>query len=151
MIDFKQSFGTRFVQGSVIRIDQESKTVIIDNGDSVDYTDVVIAVGGVASFPGQSQNKSTQAATAQYEELGGEIDKASNIIIIGGGAVGVEFAGEIADKYKAKRITIIHRTESLVSYQYGSSFQKRLKSCLDSKSIELLLSMINAINYPTYQ
>ena len=36
------------------------------------------------------------------------------MIIVGGGAVGIELAGEIADKYSAKMITIIHSNTSLV-------------------------------------
>ena len=43
-----------------------------------------------------------------------QIDKANNVIIVGGGAVGIELAGEIADKYSAKMITIIHSNTSLV-------------------------------------
>ena len=44
-----------------------------------------------------------------------QIDKATNVIIIGGGAVGIEMAGEIAQKYSAKMITIIHSNSCLVN------------------------------------
>jgi NADH dehydrogenase FAD-containing subunit len=36
------------------------------------------------------------------------------VIIVGGGAVGIEMAGEIAQKYSAKMITIIHSNSVLV-------------------------------------
>ena len=44
------------------------------------------------------------------------------MIIVGGGAVGIELAGEIADKYSAKMITIIHSNTSLVIISLGCCF-----------------------------
>ena len=78
----------------------------MDNGQVIDYSDVVIAVGSQGPFPGRTNATSLSKATADYQSLTDELEKANDIVIVGGGAVGVELAGEIADKYKMKNITI---------------------------------------------
>ena len=40
----------------------------------------------------------------EYETLAEAIEKSDEIVIIGGGPVGVEMAGEIVDGYKDKKI-----------------------------------------------
>lgn len=58
---------------------------------------------------------------------------------MGGGAVGVEMAGEIADKYSAKLITVIHSRSCLVSPTFGERFQTKLQDVLLEKNIQTLL------------
>ena len=41
---------------------------------------------------------------SEYETLAKAIEKSDEIVIIGGGPVGVEMAGEIVDRYKDKKI-----------------------------------------------
>ena len=51
MIDFKTSFGDSFIQGEVTNVDFEGKVVSLASGKSVNYTDLVIAVGNTGPFP----------------------------------------------------------------------------------------------------
>ena len=67
-------------------------------------------------------------------------------MIIGGGAVGVEMAGEIAEKYSAKTITILHSNNVLVSNNFTDTFQAKLKDSITSMKIELKLGMHHACN-----
>jgi len=94
---------------------------------SLDYSDVVIAVGSQGPFPGRASATSLSKATADYQSLNDELEKANDIVIVGGGAVGVELAGEIADKYKMKNITIIHPSQELVASGLGDKFQNCIK------------------------
>ena len=68
-----------------------------------------------------------------------QIDKATNVIIVGGGAVGVELAGEIAERYSAKLVSIIHKRSYLVSPSYGDQFQRKVKNVLKDRSVQALL------------
>ena len=80
---------------------------------------------------------------AEYNEVGEAIANAENIVIVGGGAVGVEFAGEligpskvkarnllfpgeITDKYKAKNITIVSSSEKLICPDFDDKFYSNL-------------------------
>ena len=81
----------------------------------------------------------TQTVTEEYLILGQEIEKANNIVIVGGGATGVEMAGEIGDKYKLKKIVLIHSHEELVCDGMGPKFQTNIKSGLENMNVELFL------------
>ena len=61
------------------------------------------------------------------------------MIIVGGGAVGVELAGEIAERYSAKLVSIIHKRSYLVSPSYGDQFQRKVKNVLKDRSVQALL------------
>jgi len=54
-----------------------------------------------------------------------KIMNAQHILLIGGGSVGVEFAAEILDVYPLKKITIVHRGDSLVVGKYSSPYLKK--------------------------
>ena len=75
-----------------------------------------------------------------YYNILKQIERSQNIVIIGGGAVGVEFAGEIIDKFPDKHITIIHSNNKLVTKNFGDKFCKNIKDHLEkSLNINLLL------------
>ena len=76
--------------------------------------------------------------TDEYLEVSQEIEKANDIVIVGGGATGVELAGEICDKYKMKKLILIHSNQILVA-DFSEKFQTNLKYGLESLNVELLL------------
>ena len=56
IISFKDAFGDHFVQGRVSNIDFETKIVFLEDTDqTIEYTDVVFAVGNDGTFPGTPQ------------------------------------------------------------------------------------------------
>ena len=62
MIDFKASFGDSFIQGKVTNVDLEGKVVTLESGKTVNYTDLVIAVGNTGPFPSiPNDNQNAQA------------------------------------------------------------------------------------------
>ena len=53
--------------------------------------------------------------------------------------MGVELAGEIAERYSAKLVSIIHKRSYLVSPSYGDQFQRKVKNVLKDRSVQALL------------
>lgn len=60
------------------------------------------------------------------------------MVLIGGGAVGVELAGEIRSKYSFKKITLIHSGEQLFNSAKGSA--------MDDRTRDAALSMLKAMD-----
>ena len=50
-IDFATTFGSSFIQGSVASVDMDSKVVTLESGQTLSYTDLVVAVGNTGPFP----------------------------------------------------------------------------------------------------
>ena len=141
IINFSKSFGKQFVQGKVTAVDFESKKVTIENGDEqIEFTDIVFAVGSQGPFPGRTFVGNMSEVATQYQSLNEDIEKSETILIVGGGPVGVELAGEIGYKYNTtKKVVLVHPTEELVSPDFGNTFQTKIKGSLKNMKITLVL------------
>ena len=86
----------------------KGKTLLLEDGTSQDFDYLVVATG--SSFKNWSFLKSDEqdmAARQQEVERDGEkLRAAESVLIIGGGSVGVELAGEIAYKWPEKKVTL---------------------------------------------
>jgi hypothetical protein len=102
-----------FIRGVVSSIDFELKAVqVSDHHQSIPYDYLVVASG--SSTPGTigqeaipfkptGDNKIRQSIEAAQQRVA----KADDIIIVGAGPVGVETAGEIAQAYPKKKVTLV--------------------------------------------
>jgi NADH dehydrogenase len=111
--------GVDFYQGSVVAVDSQKKFVRFADGRTLQYDDLVLAVGSVGSdfgIPGVAeyalQMKTLKQARAirtrllsMYEHVAQGMSKPSdlNVIVIGGGPTGVELTGAIAEMQRGMR------------------------------------------------
>ena len=75
--------------------------------------------------------------------------QAKNIVIVGGGAVGCELAGEIAHLYPETRIVIVHSGKALCDadgqrLQPTAEFGKKIQTQLESMKIEVILNEVSS-------
>ena len=93
-----------------------------------------MAVGSLGPLPGRSQQLTMEGLEQEAKVMAENIEQAEKVVIIGGGPVGFELAGEIFDKYKQeKKVTIVSSNEKLVSSDFSSKFDasvKYLSHCL---------------------
>jgi len=145
-IPLKDSFGDSFIQGSVESLVIEGKKVVLEGGKEVEFTHCVIAVGSLGPVPART-NKLTIADLIEECKNNGEvIANAEEIVIVGGGAVGVEMAGEITDKYKAKSVTIVSSSEKLVSPDFDDKFHSQIKSLIDGAGVKVVYGRVTNLS-----
>ncbi|CAB4059061.1 AIFM2 [Lepeophtheirus salmonis] len=152
MIPYAPTFGDHFIQGTVSDIDFEKREVTVspDIG-KFGYTHLVIAVGSRGPFPGKSDAKTKEDVRKCYNDVAGDLDKATDIVIIGGGPVGVELSCEVAERYSSKFITLIHPSENLASKRYDSTgFQNRIKKKLKQFTIEVVQGRVSNLEELTF-
>ena len=69
-----------------------------------------------------------------------QIKDAMKIGVVGGGAVGVEIAGDILEDYTDKAdVYLIHPRETLVNDKVNDSFQSAVKNKLTSLGVNMVL------------
>ncbi|EKD20317.1 uncharacterized protein L3040_007325 [Drepanopeziza brunnea f. sp. 'multigermtubi'] len=110
------SYGTQFslVHGKATDVDAASKTVSISNGEQIKYDTLVIATGSHYASPVWALNNSDEALKSEIRALVNALASAKSVLIAGGGAVGVETAGEIGAQFTGIDITIFSGSSRLL-------------------------------------
>jgi len=66
--------------------------------------------------------------------------QAKHVVIIGGGAVGIELAGELKDLYPTKKVTIVHGGRQLINDTYNNSLRNGMETRLRARGVEFMLN-----------
>eukprot|EP00735_Rhodelphis_limneticus_P010968 TRINITY_DN4007_c0_g1::TRINITY_DN4007_c0_g1_i1::g.11844::m.11844 TRINITY_DN4007_c0_g1::TRINITY_DN4007_c0_g1_i1::g.11844 ORF type:complete len:389 (+),score=81.92,sp/Q54NS8/AIFB_DICDI/40.99/4e-82,Pyr_redox_2/PF07992.9/1.6e-18,Pyr_redox_2/PF07992.9/6.2e+03,Pyr_redox/PF00070.22/0.00062,Pyr_redox/PF00070.22/8.8e-12,K_oxygenase/PF13434.1/0.2,K_oxygenase/PF13434.1/0.00016,NAD_binding_7/PF13241.1/0.14,NAD_binding_7/PF13241.1/0.11,Pyr_redox_3/PF13738.1/17,Pyr_redox_3/PF13738.1/0.00075,Lycopene_cycl/PF05 len=99
---------------------------------------LVIATGSTNKFPAIAP-AAKNAALANWQQSSEQIKQAEKVLIVGGGAVGLELAGEIRHLYPNKEITVIHSGDKLASPALNAKFQTKLNAHLTKLRINVIL------------
>lgn len=140
VIPYKPTFGDHFIQASVVDIDTQKRIVSLSNGVEVAYDALVISTGTSGPFPTKHNFSSYQEAIRQYEELVIKVQKAETITVIGGGAAGLEVAGEIITAYPTKKVNLVHGGSALCQYpNVTEAFQQKILDWFKSWKVNVFL------------
>ncbi|KAJ7751309.1 FAD/NAD(P)-binding domain-containing protein [Mycena maculata] len=130
-----------FVQGVVesIRADKKGGLVVLTDGQQFAYDVLVLAPGSIWEGPLEFPTDA-KAVPAFVDASRAKFKKAQKIVLVGGGAVGVEYAGEIKDIWPGKEVTIVHGDAGIMNSTYSASFRKGLEKGLGARGINLILN-----------
>ncbi|KAH8814682.1 hypothetical protein DL96DRAFT_420617 [Flagelloscypha sp. PMI_526] len=127
----------RHIQGLVMSV--EEKNVILEDGTTVDYDILVLATGskwtGPIQFPFRNGDKAVQS---YIEKQRANIASAKSVVIVGGGAVGIEMAGEIRHFYPNTKITLVHSGEAPLNKAYPDKFRRAVKNRLEQGKVNAI-------------
>ncbi len=134
----KEIVTSEVIQGKVEELNEHS--LILEDGRIIDFEYAVIASG--SSINGFENLKPSESLSLEQREynMGVETKKvhdAKKILIIGGGPVGVELAGEIADNYKNKEITLVTGPNRLLN-SLSPGAGKKAKKVLTTMGVKVL-------------
>ncbi|WP_230937997.1 NAD(P)/FAD-dependent oxidoreductase [Sulfolobus acidocaldarius] len=129
----------RVVLGELRKIDYKGKRVILDKDREIRYDKLIVSLGHHQNLP---RLKGAREYAHKIETLDDAValrkrlEEVKNVVIVGGGATGVELAGNI----RGKNITLIHRKERLLpTMTTGSS--KRAEKLLTELGVNLMLKV----------
>ncbi|WP_338603210.1 FAD-dependent oxidoreductase [Sulfolobus tengchongensis] len=129
--------------GEVVKIDFNERRIILSNGQSISYDKVIISLGHQQNLPRLKGAKEYAHKIENLQdalELKKRIQEVRDIVIIGGGASGVELAGNIASNVTGKRITLIQRRDRLLPTMTTAS-SNTAKKILTELGVNLLLGV----------
>jgi len=137
---FLKGIGSHIV-GTVISIEEESPghgVLVLKDGEKVEYDALVLATGsnwsGPLNFP-----ESDADIRASIQDWRKKYAGAKEIALVGGGAVGIEMAGEIRDTFPDKKVTIIHGGDLLLNDVYPVKFRKDIERRVRARNIDIIL------------
>ena len=121
-------------------------------GTTIEAAAIVLATASEYTYPATVDLPSIQAVRDSLVETQQEVAKAQHVLIVGGGAYGVEWAsqpfirvsdrsvaGEVADQYpRQKQITLVTSGSSLIGGPYTPKLGKSLASQLEQRGVRII-------------
>ncbi|KAF8189787.1 FAD/NAD(P)-binding domain-containing protein [Mycena galopus ATCC 62051] len=128
-----------FVQDSVSSI--QEKALTLGSGQQVPY-DILILASGLSwsdpiAFPDSVEGMNTYL-TRSHERFAG----AGSYLLVGGGAVGCELAGELKDIWPEKEVTIVHGQRLLLNDTYPDRYRRSAADHLTRRGVKMQLDDI---------
>ncbi|EHK44202.1 hypothetical protein TRIATDRAFT_87269 [Trichoderma atroviride IMI 206040] len=129
----------RWIQDKVIDIDRT--TVRLQGSEeSIPYEFLVIATGaGVQDgLPSRVNCTEKTEGIKRLQSMQNRLESANTVVVVGGGAAGVEVATDAKDLYPEKHIILIHSRDA-VMHRFGKGLQKSAREGLERLGVELIL------------
>ncbi|KAJ3797484.1 hypothetical protein GGU11DRAFT_683508 [Lentinula aff. detonsa] len=139
----KLSGNGTFIHGSVNSVkfgdSGNGGELILDNGEIVAYDILVLATGSSWPRPLGFPTDSRSAIEEHIMARRAEFSKAKDILLVGGGSLGLELAGELKDVFPSKPVTIIHRERLLLNDTYPDKFRITVQKQVEARGVTVLL------------
>lgn len=137
--------GIELIKSEAVEIDREKKSVSLANGDVVGYDKLIIATGSLPvelPIPGlEKENAFTVKKDVAYlENMLGTMNQVRDIIIIGGGFIGVEFADECRKHRDCEdcSVTVVEVLPHCLQLALDEKFCKEAEDVLKERKVKLL-------------
>ncbi|GAB5357021.1 hypothetical protein AAMO2058_000338000 [Amorphochlora amoebiformis] len=136
---------SKFICGEALGIDPDDKLlrVKLENGKTRNVPFDFLLIGTGSTYSGSiraSKSESTlRSREATWERECKKLKEARSVLIIGGGPVGVELAGEILTRYPDKKVVITDRTEELCAQFFRPKTRTYAKKWLEERGAEVVL------------
>jgi len=133
------------VVDEAIEIDKVKKSVKTKSGDSYTYEKLILAVGSVPiKLPIKGIEKAGVFPVFKdmpyLKNCVEKVKQSQNVVIIGGGFIGVEFADEIS-KMGGKKVTLVEFQPALLANSFDPEFSIMAEEKLRGSGIKVLTSV----------
>ncbi|KAJ2864661.1 hypothetical protein GGH94_002751 [Coemansia aciculifera] len=112
----------------------------LENGQQVYYDYLVLATGGKAPGPINVSATSKDEGLAEIEQLRVGLQDAGSVLVIGGGAVGVEVAGFVAATFPQKKVTLVHSGKRLMPTNFRDGVSNGAVAKLGQIGVDVVLN-----------
>ncbi|KAJ1830394.1 hypothetical protein IWW55_000573 [Coemansia sp. RSA 2706] len=136
----------RFVQAALVQV-RGDKTLELSNGDVLAFDYLVLATGASNHFPANIDALTVDEARVKLAQVHENVKQANRVLVIGGGAVGVEMAGEIATEYPGKSVTLVHSRGRLLPENFKPGLSAGAVNKLERLGVKVVLN--ERIDVPT--
>ena len=125
-----------------MKINREGKTVETEKGDKYSYEKLVLAVGSnpvVLPIKGIEKQGVYQIKKdlGYLKDVINKIKQCKNVLVIGGGFIGVEFADEIS-KLKDIKVILVEILPHLLQNSFDSEFSTMVRDKLQENGVDVL-------------
>ncbi|KAF9565936.1 hypothetical protein EC968_004002 [Mortierella alpina] len=136
---FPKNSPHKVIQGKLTEV--HLNHIVLASGETFAFDYLAICTGSSNPAPAKFDVDSSSEAIAITSRVRVDLKKSKNIVVIGGGACGVELAGEIKTAYPDKKVTLIHASSKLVDYHgLPDSFKSATLTHLKGLGVDVVLN-----------
>jgi NADH dehydrogenase, FAD-containing subunit len=118
------------MKGTVSRV--EKGKVHVFGKDPIDADFIVFATGSNYPFPAKHNMSQVAVAKARIEQLHANLAAAESVLLVGGGTVGLELAGELAHSFPHLHIKIVEKEDTILPTEgYTEEFREAVREQTD--------------------
>ena len=133
------------VQGLATLLSPSQRTVTVKKSggstEAVTFDSLIICTGTTSNSPLWTLQGDHTLSQEAHNKLHADLPNAKTILVAGGGAVGVETTGEIADAYPNAKVTLLSGSKGLLERAPVSGTGKRAEERLKALSVEIVHNM----------
>ncbi|NLZ27595.1 MAG: FAD-dependent oxidoreductase [Firmicutes bacterium] len=128
--------------GSALNIDRENKTVAVEKNGVISYKKLVIATGSLPIIPTFIEGHDLENVFPITKDEGylgkifNELESARNVVVIGGGFIGVEFAEQIS--VLGKDVTLVEMAEACLWQAFDREYTDDIESLMKDNGIKVM-------------
>lgn len=118
----------------------EKGNVILGSGAALAYEYLIIATGSTSAngLPSRPGVESKEEGMELLKAMQARIKAATQIVVAGAGAVGVELVSDAKNQYPEKSITLVH-SRPAVMHRFGPGLQKATMDALQALGVDVVL------------
>ncbi|TPX34682.1 hypothetical protein SmJEL517_g02749 [Synchytrium microbalum] len=134
---FKDNKANKIVTGTAKSV--KAHQVELEDGSIISFDYAVLATGSTNASKTKYDDKAD--GIKEYHTIAESVKNAKTILIVGGGAVGVEFAGEVAAQYPTKKVTLVTSQPYLINEHFSKThLTKKITETLSKMGVTVVLS-----------
>ncbi|BCY05797.1 NADH dehydrogenase [Actinoplanes sp. L3-i22] len=127
----------RIVRDQVTRV--EPGRVDLGSGAHLDADYVVLATGTTSPFPSRMDVATRAAALDRLGDVRDALGRAGQVLLLGAGAIGLEFAGEIAVALPSTSVTLVDPSPAVAGGRFPAEFGTEVAAQLAALGVNVLL------------
>ena len=126
------------VQGTVARV--EGNTVHLYGREPIEGDYVVFATGATYPFPAKQITNQARIAQRRLEDLRQNLGQANRALLIGGGTVGLEMAGELKAAFPDLKVVVVEKADQILPWPgYTDEFRTSVREQAENLGVEFVL------------
>jgi NADH dehydrogenase FAD-containing subunit len=118
----------------------ETSVHLRDSREEIPYEILILATGSDVKqgLPSRVNATDKRNGIELLRAVQNSIAEANTVVVVGGGAAGVEIATDAKDLYPNKNIILVH-SRTAVMHRFGTALQTSAQMALDSLGVEVIL------------
>ena len=122
-----------------VAVRADARGVELASGQRLSPDFLVLATGSTYPFPAKTDHPKAGDSLDRYRRTHAALERASRVMLVGAGAVGLELAGEIAAAWPDKHVVLVDIADHILPGPYDQRLRDELNRQLDDLGVERIL------------